>query len=402
VVDLAISSPYLRVLEQQRAALVAALAEVVTAEDVATAQRRSARLSVRLDASPLTDETADVVDASDATTAAASGPVSGGLPSANGEQVADATAATLHRESGRERIRPAQRPDARRGGAGWATALRLDGMPTQDIAAVEYRGMLDAQAAEAVMAETFLDAPVRTLVRVNRIVTGGLVAPDRLGALRRTSRAMHDGAQGRVIFQAPHPERLPDLLAELDGWVRTEGRAAPPLALAGVVHGRLLHWRPFEAGNGRVARLASRLALRASGGDPWGLAVPEDRYDADQLRYATEVAATIRRRTDLRPWNEWTGEAVVASLERAARARVVSPPTPDVRAVRVCRALDPGAAVTVLELAAAADLDRHTALVQANLLCWSRLLSRDPGTHGLRYVRAEMDVSDRAGRSTPK
>lgn len=260
--------------------------------------------------------------------------------------------------------------------------------------------MLAAQVAEATMAETFLEAPVHTLVQAARVVTGGLVDPDRVGALRLTSRAVHDGAQGRVIFQAPPPERLRDLLADLDTWVRTEGRSVPPLALAGVVHGRLLHWRPFEAGNGRVARLASRLALRASGGDPWGLAVPEDRYLADQLRYATEVAATIRRGSDLRPWNEWTGEAVVVSLERAARDRALAPPAPDARAVSVCRALDPGDTMTVLELAASTDMDRDDALVQANLLCWAGLLSRDPGTHGLRYVRAARDVSDGAGDPT--
>jgi hypothetical protein len=397
VADLTVASPYLHVLDAQRAALVEALAPIVTGDDVTVARRRSARLSVRLDASPLTDETADAVDAS----GGASGPVAATPPSGNGLDGGATTSGT--RDGVAADGDPASASGAgARHGAGWAAALRLDGMPTQDIAAVEYRGMLAGQAAEAAMAARFFDAPVGTLVHANRLVTAGLVAQERVGTLRRTSRAVHDGGQGRVIFQAPPPERLRDLLAGLDAWVRTEGRTVPPLALAGVVHGRLLHWRPFEAGNGRVARLASRVALRASGGDPWGLAVPEERYEADQLRYATEVAATIRRGADLRPWNEWTGEAVVSSLEQVARDRALEPPGPDARAVRVCDGLEPGDRVTVLDLAAVAELDRRAALVQANLLCWTGLLSRDPGTHGLRYVRVVMDVSDRAGRPAPK
>ena len=128
------------------------------------------------------------------------------------------------------------------------------------------------------------------------------------------------------MFQRPPPEGLRHRLADLDTWVRTVGRTVPPLALAGVVHGRLLHWRPFEAGSGRVARLASRLALRASGGDPWGLAVPEDRYLADQLRYATEIASTIRRGSDLRTWNEWTGGAVGVVAEAGGCRSHAAPP----------------------------------------------------------------------------
>lgn len=358
-----VASSYLRVLDAQRADLVTALRAVVTAGDVAAARRASARLSVRLDASPLTDATADAVDR-------------GELPD----------------------LRPTAPGADRRDGPSWAAALRLDGMPTQDIAALEYRGVRAAQAVEPTLAQRFLDAPMATLARLHRCVADGLVAPERLGALRSTSRAVHDGAQGQVIFHAPPPTHLPGLLDGLDAWVRTQGRRQPPLALAGLVHHRLLHWRPFEAGNGRVARLASRIALRASGGEPWGVAVPEHVYAADRLRYATEVAATIRRGTDLRPWNEWTGEAIVESLERVARQHGAEPPSPDARAVRACDERAVGDAITVAEVAAGAGLDRHLALVQCNLLCWTGLLRRDRGRHGLRYVRTAADVSIRAGR----
>jgi len=360
---LTLTSPYLDVLEVQRAALVGALAPVLTADDIEAAHRESARLSVRLDASPLEDETAAAVDRGEAPDQ----PIPGGD----------------------------------RDGAGWASVLRLEGMPTQDIAALEYRGVRAAQADEAGLAAAFFDAPVATLARVQRHVVAGLIDDERLGALRSTTRAVHDGAQGRVIFHAPPPERLPDLLAELDAWVRTARTGHDPLVIAGVVHGRLLHWRPFEAGNGRVARLASRIALRASGGDPWGVAVPERVLVRDPLRYASEIAATIRRRTDLRPWNERAAEAVVAALEQDARRLRLAPEGVDARAMRACGTVAAGDTITVPQVAGAAGLGRGAALAQCNLLCWAGLLRRDMGTHGLRYVRTATDVSDRAGRSSP-
>lgn len=362
--DLRVSSPYLDVLEAQRGALVRALEPVVTDADIDQAHRESARLSVRLDASPLEDATADAVDRGD-------------------------LAAPTH-------------PSSTRDDGGWAAALRLDGLPTQEIAAIEYRGVRAAQAHEPALAEAFFSTPVETLVRAQRAIASGLLAAERLGALRRTSRAVHDGAQGQVIFHAPPPERLPDLLVGLDTWVRAARTRHRPLAVAGVVHARLLQWRPFEAGNGRVARIASRVALRATGGDPWGLAVPEREYAKDPLRYAMEVAATIRRGGDLRPWNQVTGEAIVAGLERWARRHDVVPAGVDGRAKEVCEALDSGDTITVRDLGAAAGLGTDAAVVHANLLCWVGLLRRDSGTQGLRYVRRADDVSVRAGSDPPK
>ena len=355
---LRVSSLYTDVLEAQRAALIDALTPAVTPELAAAAQRESARLSVRLDASPLADATADAVDRGEAPVTAA----------------------------------PAQR-----NGGGWATALRLDGMPTQDIAAVEYRGVLAAQAAEAALAGAFFADPVGTLGALQRHIAAGLVDDHRLGALRRTSRAVHDGAQGRAIFHAPAPDRLPVLLAELDAWLRDALGRHAPLEIAGVVHAAVLHLRPFEAGNGRVARAASRVALRASAGDPWGLAVPERVYVQDPLRYVTEVAATIRRRTDLRPWNERTGEAIVDSLEATARELAAPAPAVEARTLHTCAELRPGDTVTVPELAGPGGLARAEALRQANLLCWRGMLRRDHGTHGLRYTRSPAEVSHRAG-----
>lgn len=361
---LAVTSAYLEVLEAQRADLITALEPVVSSDDIAVAHRTSARLSVRLDASPLSDATADEVD--------------GGTRAVPGRGL------------------------QRRNGEGWAAALRLEGMPTQDIAAMEYRGVRAAQADEPRLAARFLDAPVETLERVHRDVMSGLVVDDRVGVLRRTSRAVHDGAQGRAIYHAPPPSRLPALLADLDGWVRGAHASVSPLALAGVVHARVLQWRPFEAGNGRIARLASRLVLRATGGDPWGLSTPERSYLADPLGYAKAIAATIRRRTDMRPWNELTAEAVVDGLERVARAHAIEPPDVDPDVFRAAITFTPRASVTLPELAGAARLDLDAARVQCNRLCWSGVLRRDPGTGGLRYeLRRPAMVSDRAGSIGP-
>jgi Fic/DOC family len=365
-------SPYIAVLESQRAALITALEPHVGDELIGSAQRLSARLSVRLDASPLDDATADVVDRDLRVGKAA--------PAGAGQG-----------ESQRQRPGIRGSVDGNGDGLGWARALKLEGMPTQEVAALEYRGVRVAQMREAGLARGFFADPLATLVGVQRLIAAGLVSEERLGALRSTRRAVTDGAQGMVIFHAPDPARLPALLEDLDGWLRRARDRHSPLVIAGVVHLRLLAWHPFEAGNGRVARVASRIALRATAGDPWGVAVPEQAYAGDPLGYVGEVAATIRRRSDLAPWIEQTGEAVVASLEALARASGVGPPSVPARGVHECQRLPAGEAITVKEYAAVTDCDRKVAMTQLNLLCWSGLLDRDAGTHGLRYLRRRED-----------
>jgi hypothetical protein len=388
--ELRVRSPYVEVLEAQRADLITALRPHVSDDLIASAQRLSARLSVRLDASPLDDATADTVDRE-----LLHGPDEGegerqraGGRGSEGEGERQRAGGRGSQGEG-ERQTVAVPPDG--GGFGWARALKLDSMPTQEIAAVEYRRVRAALGEEAGLARTFFADPLSTLVRVHAHVAGGLVSEDRLGALRRTSRAVTDGAQGMVIFHAPEPQRLPVLLDGLDGWLRSARDRHTPLVIAGVVHLRLLAWHPFEAGNGRVARVASRVALRAAGGDPWGLAVPELIYVRDPLRYVTEVAATIRRRSDLTPWIERAGEAVVASLEACARKLGVESPSVSARGAHECERLEVGEQITAPQYATATECDRPTAMVEMNRLCWLGLLERDPGTHGLRYVRRQPD-----------
>jgi len=340
----------------------AAAARIRTADPAArataaeAAARAAARASARLDASPLTDATADSVDRR----------LAEGRP-----PVDDAP--------------PVTEPGS--GAAGWARALRLDGMETQDVAAVEYAGVLAAAAAEPDLAPAFLERPVETLRRLHALICRGLLDAEFLGRERATDQAVLDGAQGKVLYHLADPAALPGLLARLDAWVRGPSATVHPLAVAGAVHELLLAWGPFEAGNGRVARAAARLVLRGGGLDPDGLAVPETRLLADRTRYHGEVAATGRRRGDLGPWLERAGEAVVAALEEAAdRLAPVAMPRPPDRAVDVVAELPAGHGLGLREYAGRAGVTLATARTDLDALRRAGLVDTDAGTRGLRVV----------------
>ncbi|MQY17951.1 Fic family protein [Nocardia macrotermitis] len=98
-------------------------------------------------------------------------------------------------------------------------------------------------------------APLQALARLHLLAAADLVQdPEQLGRPR---------VGGDIA------ERL-DLLAQT---VLTSNAPAP--VIAAVVHGELLALRPFGAGDGVVARAASRLVSVSSGLDPHSLGVPE-------------------------------------------------------------------------------------------------------------------------------
>ncbi|CAN5737197.1 hypothetical protein BH24ACT14_BH24ACT14_22320 [soil metagenome] len=341
------------------------------AAEAQRAKRDAGRLSARLDASPLDDATADAVDA--------------------GTWVWPAGKRRFDEPAGERRSDDSAGNVAAPQAGGWATALKLDGMAPQQVAAVEYANLLACYDAEAELADQLFEAPLTVLTTLHGLICRGLVAPQVVGRPRRTIQAVHDGAQGRVLYNTPDPRVVPRLVDGLVEWLGATGSAGsaglPTLVVAGVVHERLLEWQPFEAGNGRLARAAARLVLRARGLDPTAVAVPERTLAADPSGYHNEVAATIHRRGDLGPWLEWHTEAVVAGLAAVARRLVGHSPAPPARAVQIAGRMAFGATITLGEYAAATGLSRDTAAVDLRALVSAGTLRRDPHTRGLTFRR---------------
>lgn len=359
------------------AARVAGASPAAQAAEAPAASREVARLSLLLDASPLTVETAAAVDTR----------LARGLPPLDDAAAARATGA----EAG--------------GGVadfqGWARALRLDAMATSEVAALEYAGMRGLIAAEADLAPRFLEAPVATLRAAHALACAGLVDAEIRGRTRRTQQAVLDGGQGKVLYHLVDPGRLPELLVAFDRWITTASATMPALAVAGAAHGLLLAWGPFEAANGRIARTAARLVLRARGTDPAGLAVTERFLAADRVGYHAEVAATLRRRGDLALWLERVGEATAAALEDVADRLTPSSagrPGPPERARAVLDGVAPGGVLTLRDYALQAGVSLATARVELAALRAAGLVRVEPRSRGLRVRRPDVPGVTTAGQ----
>lgn len=291
----------------------------------------------------------------------------------------------------RTTVDAAVREDPRRGT--WFDAMRaFEGVDPDDpeavaadasVHALEFDGVLAATTADELAPELLVD-PVATLSELHRRLTRHLVAPERAGHLREVEQAVHDASVGRILYFTVAPDRIASELAALQGWLVDANTSQHGVVVAGLLHLELLRIHPFDAANGRLARAAARLVLRARGLDPEGLAAPEPVLDADRLGYHDEVARTLRRR-DATIWLERWAEAVAAGLRDAARAlgQLDAAPAADATAFVADRAA--ATAFTVADLRDALGTDGEAARAQVRALLDADRIARVPGTRGLRF-----------------
>ena len=266
----------------------------------------------------------------------------------------------------------------------WLDAMRaVEDAPDEHLQALEVLGARAGRGSED-LASLLCSEPLAALEELHRRLTHGLVADERAGRPRQVEQAVHDASTGRVLYFTTDPAAVATELEGLAAWLTGAGDAHPML-VSGILHLELLRIHPFDAANGRLARTAARLVLRAGGLDPECLSCPEPQLLGDALGYHEEVASTARRH-DATIWLERWAEAVSGGLRDSARElEVLATETPEqARSVLDALASD---AFTIADYRAQAEVDAHQAREDLGALLDSGDIARVPGSRGLRYRR---------------
>lgn len=92
---------------------------------------------------------------------------------------------------------------------------------------------------------------LKDLKRMHGVMTALTMA--QTGVFRSGEEGVFNGNQ--CIFMAPPAKLVPQLMADLFGWMREASRDVHPLILSSVFHYEFVFIHPFADGNGRMARL---------------------------------------------------------------------------------------------------------------------------------------------------
>jgi Fic family protein len=164
-----------------------------------------------------------------------------------------------------------------------------------------------------------LPVSVRLLCEAHRLLmTGARGASKQPGEVRRSQNWIGGTRPGNAAFVPPPPERVPDLLSDLERFIHQERPRLPPLVRIGLVHAQFETIHPFLDGNGRLGRLLIGALLEHWRLLPEPLLYPSSYLKQHQQEYYRRLGA-IRLEGDWEGWLAFFLEGIARAAEEAER-----------------------------------------------------------------------------------
>jgi Fic family protein len=150
------------------------------------------------------------------------------------------------------------------------------------------------------------------------LLAGARGAGTQPGELRRSQNWIGGTRPGKAVFVPPPPERVPELLADLEHFIHEADPKLPPLVRVALVHVQFETIHPFLDGNGRIGRL-----LIAALMEQWGL-LPEplmylSGYLKRHQREYYRLLSAVRTDGDWEGWVAFFLEGVETAATEAER-----------------------------------------------------------------------------------
>ncbi len=164
------------------------------------------------------------------------------------------------------------------------------------------------------------------VMELNRLCLHHLPDSDwHAGIFREIQTWVVDESRGEIAFTPPSPEKAPELIEGLTGWLRSEEAGKMhPVVLAGAAHLGVMAVSPFVFGNHRTACLLAQLILNSEGYQVRGWSQFTDHYAEDHSRYFRELAGTAslgggEKGEGLAGWVEYFAEGIRDKYERLVK-----------------------------------------------------------------------------------
>ena len=162
------------------------------------------------------------------------------------------------------------------------------------------------------------------LEKIQKLVVEGLVAKHNCGHIRQEPVFVNDPRAGKTIYWPPDHQEVIPMLKELFEFLKKNNRTIDPLVLAGIFHRQFVIVHPFVDGNGRTARLATKILLAKMGLDTFNLFSFENYYNSNVTKYFAEVGLLgnyydLVSQIDFTSWLEYFTDGIIDELLRVTK-----------------------------------------------------------------------------------
>ena len=155
-------------------------------------------------------------------------------------------------------------------------------------------------------------------------VVNNLVPEYQLGKLRVEPVFVNDPKTGKTAYWPPDYKDVLQLMNNLVDFIVDNKGTIDPLILAGIFHKQFVIIHPFMDGNGRTARLSTKVLLADMGLDTFNLFSFENYYNRNVTNYFSKVGVLgnyydILNSIDFTNWLEYFTDGIIDELLRVKK-----------------------------------------------------------------------------------
>jgi Fic family protein len=181
--------------------------------------------------------------------------------------------------------------------------------------------------------EDRLKFDLKLLLKIHRFVIKDLADPANTGRLRREPVFVSDPGAGKPVYLPPDHQDVPGLIDDLIKFAADNKGYLDPLIVAGIVHKQFVIIHPFLDGNGRTARLATKILLAHMGLNTFNLFSFENYYNKNVTRYFRNVGVLgnyydLKDNIDFTGWLEYFTDGIIDELLRVGKLLELEMATP--------------------------------------------------------------------------
>lgn len=172
------------------------------------------------------------------------------------------------------------------------------------------------------------------ILDIQKTITKGLIADYRCGKIRQEPVFVNDPRSGKPIYLPPDHQDVSSLLNDLVKYVQQNKSRVDPLIIAGIFHKQFVVIHPFIDGNGRTARLATKVLLADMGLNTFNLLSFENYYNKNVTKYLQKVGVfgnyyDLQANIEFTRWLEYFSDGIIDELLRVQQESRRFSITPD-------------------------------------------------------------------------
>lgn len=169
-----------------------------------------------------------------------------------------------------------------------------------------------------------IDMDIDMILSLHKKIVNKLIPKYQIGKLRKEPVFVNDPKTGRTIYWPPDYGEISGLVKDLLEFVKNNKEIIDPLIVAGIFHKQFVVIHPFMDGNGRAARVCTKIIMADMGLDTFNLFSFENYYNRNVTNYFDNVGVSgnyydIVDLLDFTGWLEYFTNGIIDELLRVKK-----------------------------------------------------------------------------------